>query len=372
MRSPKSPPGSFNIGVVRNKHREGITTEARDWSMVHVGSLVQNQQVVTIDGSTLVEDACQILIDNNISSAPVLDAAQSKSPTSGIERKKSYIGMFDYGDLITYVLIVLKRSNFSLSDDDDSSLEIKEIVKRAVAGQSVPVRLASDLSRKNPFYSILPETTLLSVVEEFACGTHRVAVTKPDGDIQGMLSQSTVINFLFKNMHNFSDLESLMNRTLRELGLGHNSVISVNADSPVLDALTLMSKYGVSSLAVVGPMGVLLGNISITDVKYVIKSKNSLLWNTCFQFVGIVRSKQGIDDGQDRYPVFDVKLDTVLYQTVAKLIATRAHRLWVTDDRGRATGVVSLTDVLRVIAKSAGLSVSELRRRDSLAKGPWT
>ncbi|CAO3659086.1 unnamed protein product [Umbelopsis vinacea] len=338
MRSPKSPSGTFNIGAIRNKHREGITTDARDWSMVHAGALVQNQQVVTIEGSTLVEDACQILIDNNISSAPVLDASQPRSPGSGIDRKKSYIGMFDYGDLITYVLVVLKRSNVSITEDEDASLEIKEIVKRAIAGQSVPVRLASDLSRKNPFYSILPETTLLSVVEEFACGTHR---------------------------------ESLMNRTLRELGLGHNSVISVNADSPVLDALTLMSKFGVSSLAVVGQMGVLLGNISITDVKYVIKSKNSLLWNTCFQFVGFVRSKQGIDDGQDRYPVFDVKLDTVLYQTVAKLIATRAHRLWVTDDRSRATGVVSLTDVLRVIAKSAGLSVSELRRRDSLAKGPW-
>lgn len=369
MRSPKSPTGTFNIGVVRNKHREGITTDSRDWSMVHAGALVVDQKVVTIDGSTLVEDACQILIDNNISSAPVL--AQSKSPvSSSIERKKSYIGMFDYGDLITYVLIVLKRSNFAMGDDD-SSLEIKEIVRRAIAGQSVPVRLASDLSRKNPFYSILSETTLLSVVEEFACGTHRVAVTKSDGDIQGMLSQSMVVDFLFKNVHNFSDLESLMNQTLRELGLGHNSVLSVNADSPVLDALTLMSKFGVSSLAVVGQMGVLLGNISITDVKYVIKSKNSLLWNTCFQFVGFVRSRQGIDDGQDRYPVFDVKLDTTLYQTVAKLIATKAHRLWVTDDRNRASGVVSLTDVLRAIAKNAGLKVSESRRRDSLAKGPW-
>lgn len=30
-----------------------------------------------------------------------------------------------------------------------------------------------DLSRKNPFYSILPESTLLSATEEFACGTHR-------------------------------------------------------------------------------------------------------------------------------------------------------------------------------------------------------
>jgi hypothetical protein len=48
MRSPKSPSGAFNIGAIRNKHREGITTDARDWSMVHAGALVQNQQVVTM------------------------------------------------------------------------------------------------------------------------------------------------------------------------------------------------------------------------------------------------------------------------------------------------------------------------------------
>jgi len=31
----------------------------------------------------------------------------------------------------------------------------------------------ADLSQKNPFYSIMPEATLLSAVEEFAYGTHR-------------------------------------------------------------------------------------------------------------------------------------------------------------------------------------------------------
>lgn len=30
-----------------------------------------------------------------------------------------------------------------------------------------------DLSQKNPFYSILPEATLLSAVEEFSYGIHR-------------------------------------------------------------------------------------------------------------------------------------------------------------------------------------------------------
>lgn len=46
-----------------------------------------------------------------------------------------------------------------------------------------------------------------------------------------------------------------------------SDVIAVNADSPVLDALELMSKHDISSVAVLGNMGVILGNISITDVK---------------------------------------------------------------------------------------------------------
>jgi CBS domain-containing protein len=56
---------------------------------------------------------------------------------------------------------------------------------------------------------------------------------------------------------------------LRQLGLGISDVISVNADSPVLDALSLMSKHDISSVAVLSHMGVIVGNISMTDVKVI-------------------------------------------------------------------------------------------------------
>ncbi|KAK4509144.1 uroporphyrin-III C-methyltransferase [Mucor velutinosus] len=353
-------------------HREGITTTPSDWTMVKASTLVKDQEVITIEGSLPVEEACNVLINNNISSAPVYDAQVKEASETSIVHARSYVGMFDYGDVIAYILLVLQNmpppgdeeEELDVQARENLTFEIKDIVRRALEGEEVPVKLASDLSQKNPFYSIMPEATLLSAVEEFAYGTHRVCVLNPDGSIKGILSQSTVAKYIFDNQRHFPDIECMMNKTLRQLGLGVSDVIAVNADSPVLDALALMSKHGISSVAVLGHMGVVLGNISMTDVKHVMKSyRHQLLWKTCFQFVSLVRTQQGIDDGQDRLPVFDVRLDTTLGFAVAKLLATKSHRVWVIDERERAIGVVSITDVMRAFASSAGVEIKPQSRQ---------
>lgn len=51
--------------------------------------------------------------------------------------------------------------------------------------------------------------------------------------------------------------------------LGDTEVISVSVNDPVLEALAQMSKHGISSVAVLDQMGVVKGNISMTDVKVV-------------------------------------------------------------------------------------------------------
>ncbi|CAM0141588.1 cell separation during budding [Umbelopsis sp. WA50703] len=330
-----------------SEHREGLTTEAHDWTMIQAGTLIKGQKVITIDGSLPVEEACEILIKHNISSAPVYDSAPSESTT--IDHPKSFIGMFDYADLISYLLIVLRKE---IPPEDESTLEIKELVRRAMDGERVPVKLASDLSRKNPFCSVLPEATLVSILDEFACATHRVAVMQSNGNIMGILSQSRVIEHLYKNIRHFPDLHPLVNKSLRQLGLGEAPVVSVEADAIVLDALSLMNKHGVSSLAVIGPNNSLVGNVSMTDVKHIVRTQQKLLWSTCFHFLSAIRINQGVVDGQDRHPVFEVKLDTSLLMTMGKLVATKAHRLWVTDESEAVIGLVSLTDILRAISKS--------------------
>lgn len=125
------------------------------------------------------------------------------TPTA-IIHPRSYVGMFDYGDVIAYILLVLQNMPPPGEDEEvpqtfqgeNLTFEIKDIVRRALQGEEIPVKLASgnklfsvcvcaalmivclDLSQKNPFYSILPEATLLSAVEEFAYGTHRGIVYK--------------------------------------------------------------------------------------------------------------------------------------------------------------------------------------------------
>lgn len=88
------------------------------------------------DGQASVEDACQVLVENNISSAPVYVKGE----------KGHYIGMFDYGDVIAYLLLVLHRKPGQKDSNDiidPESFEIKDIIHRALQGQKVPVGLAS-------------------------------------------------------------------------------------------------------------------------------------------------------------------------------------------------------------------------------------
>lgn len=91
-----------------------------------------------------------------------------------------------------------------------------------------------DLSRKNPFYSILQEATLLSAVEIFACGTHRgmwinfifqnkllifalcfiVSILKSNGEIGSILSQSSVVKYLFENRKQFPEIDKALNKSV--------------------------------------------------------------------------------------------------------------------------------------------------------------
>lgn len=55
-------------------------------------------------------------------------------------------------------------------------------------------------------------------------------------------------------------------------------------------------------------------------------SSAPLLENTCIHFISVILSTRGMNDGKDSYPVFHVYPHSTLAHTVAKLVATKAHR----------------------------------------------
>jgi CBS domain-containing protein len=105
-----------------------------------------------------------------------------------------------------------------------------------------------------------------------------------------------------------------------------------SGDAPLHEALTLLLNEGVSSLPVLDNASNVVGNISVADVKLLTRSSSlPLLRNTCIHFISVILSTRGMYEGKDSFPVFHVTPMNTLAHSVAKLVATKSHRLWVTD-----------------------------------------
>jgi len=180
-----------------------------------------------------------------------------------------------------------------------------------------------------------------------------------------------------------------------------------------------MFDEGLTSIAVVDNGCNVVGNISTSDVRHLTNSSSvTLLGQSCMHFISIILNERGVENGRDAFPVFYVNTYSTLAHTVAKLVATRSHRMWVVESAspsptapatpmtplsgpsflaqgvpagppspqaaasvpasamigaclsGKLSGVVTLTDILNAFAKSSGLnpcdpSEQRARRRRS-------
>jgi CBS domain-containing protein len=170
-----------------------------------------------------------------------------------------------------------------------------------------------------------------------------------------------------------------------------------------------MFQEGLTSVAVVDNASNVVGNISTADVRLLISAASlPLFHNTCLHFISVILSERGVEKGQDSFPVFYVTPYSTLAHTVAKLVATHSHRMWLVESAspassapstpalppavfvpnttsssqtavaaphyqsvppasalpgshlsGRLTGVVTLTDILNLFARSTGLNPSD-------------
>jgi hypothetical protein len=94
---------------------------------------------VASPGSMPIELACEKLVEYKVSSAPIYmdQNVENSSP------KREYVGMFDYGDVIAYLLLVLKRLKQKSEGVSDEDPQVLELMRRVGGGESIPVKLVS-------------------------------------------------------------------------------------------------------------------------------------------------------------------------------------------------------------------------------------
>ncbi|PNS21413.1 Protein sds23 [Sphaceloma murrayae] len=376
----------------------------RDWRTIKVGEIIAPEETRFV----------QLLVTSGAPNVVLI----RQQPDSRVA-----VGAFDYDDLIAYLLLVTELALPSNADDD----EIADVLQRARANKPIPLEdIKYLLGRKEPPAFLDHTATLTKAVEIFGSGFHRIIVRKQGtNEVAGILSQLRLVRFFWENVKSFGVVEGLHARSLKDLELGSHSVLSINGDQPLKEALLLIHTMGISSLPVLDAHKNVVGNISHVDAQLLTTTAAlPLLNSSCTHFITVILSERGMVNGRDSYPVFHVIPQATLAHTVAKLVATRSHRMWIVESpspansvppspslrpsttsappplslgpnndthhtgppytvaspsvnvpasslpgaamSGRLTGVVSLTDVLNLYARASGLSPTdpeETRRR---------
>lgn len=401
----------LNHPPAHNKHANPKFA-GRDWRDVDVGELVSPDDIKWVEIDSSVEEATKLLL---------------KSPTNVVlvrEDASTEIAVttFDYTDLNVYLLVVV-----GLTKPEDDQLEsFNSVLAKGQDGSPIPLREVLPLFRKESLVTLPSNESLIQAIQILGSGIHRLLVTAPNGEVVGIASQLRIVEFFWNEGVNFPSIDRLYPAVLRDLGVGTKEIVSVNSDSPLSEALTLMNDEGLTSVAVVDNGLNVVGNISTKDVRHLTSSTDAhLLQSSCMNFISVILNERGVEKGRDAFPVFYVNPYSTLAHTVAKLVATRSHRMWVVESAspspsapatplmgpqgftgtappssgapvlgssaaappspvpvaavpatiagssvpasamagarlsGRLTGVISLTDILNMFARSTGLNPSD-------------
>ena len=215
------------------------------------------------------------------------------------------------------------------------------------------------------------ESPLSAAIEILSAdnGVHRLNVVDGDGKVRGILSQTDIVKFLIAKRSLF---EGLFASTLNELKIGCGPVVSVNAEASVLEALERMSENFISSVAVVETDGTLIGNISMADIRFVFQhGRYHRLWMTCGNFLSLALNQKGLEhSGNDQFPFFDAHLTSTLAQVMNKIVATKVHRVWITNPKNQhLIGLVSLTDIVGLFYEKSFKSIDEADKEKETEMG---
>ncbi|EJU02470.1 hypothetical protein DACRYDRAFT_116148 [Dacryopinax primogenitus] len=313
-----------------------------------------DEPAVVVSGDAAVEDACAELLKAGPGACLVVQSSDAE----GVHQD----GLFDYADANSFLLLGLNARSLSSPTDP----RVSQIILASRQGV-VPIRLACNISQKNPMEVREEDASLETLLQIYSTGTHRVVI-QPQPPTQPPKGLATDLSLISHLLHTPDpSVHSLLSLPLQSLLPDPpNPVIATSTDSTILDAMTLMDSEGVNSVAVLDANGNLHSAVSVTDIgRLVIPSLSKDVLSTKLgEFVQRIKWSAGETDGRDHFPVYSVLTSSTLEYMMEKLVATKAHRLFLVDDPlvptspsryGNLRGVVSVVDILSIFARLAGL-----------------
>jgi len=302
-----------------------------------VNQLVGDKQVITVREDAQLKDVINLLAQHRILSVPVL-----------CKDSRDVLGFVDVMDVLTFIVRLvthghdMQEAQWSAWANDIITLQ----AKGEQFGQT-HVKKVMASSKADMYFPVYGQGTVLQAMEHFAAGLHRAAVfNKTNKVLTSILTQSDVLQLMLKNLTG-SSLGVLGGKTIDELQLGTSSnVICMSTNALAIHAIYLMFFHNVSAVAITDENGRLVANFSASELRGLGHKNFDWLLLNISDFLGRIAS---ITPGGKLLFPLTCRKSTRIEDAINMLGTYRVHRLWLVDDQGKPEGLMSLTDVMRLL-----------------------
>lgn len=343
-----------------------------------VAQVVEHKmRLVEIPYTATVNDALTTLLAKNILAVPVaappgqwIGAGGSmileSDKVTGVVRKQ-YIGMVSVLDILIHIADADKE------EDVDSRLKapVSSIIGHSIEGLSL--------------WSISPQTSVFDAMEPMSKGIHRALIpvaSKMEHTIgvelteaspgYHIFTQTDLVEFLYQHS---KELDYMTSTSVHALGAVHLDVYAVPSCMKVMDVVNCMRKASLQAVAIVeavneldnqlalvrGNGRKLVGTFSASDLlgctSEMLRAWAALPILSFFSKAGVAQRfgmgaavKAGSFEcrGFRKSPV-TCHFETPLAEVMAMALQNHVHRVWVVDGAGNLNGVVSFSDMIRVV-----------------------
>ncbi|GMR42078.1 hypothetical protein PMAYCL1PPCAC_12273, partial [Pristionchus mayeri] len=292
-------------------------------------------KLVVFDTHLPVRKAFFALVYNGVRAAPLWDA-----------EKQTFVGMLTITDFIK----ILYRHH-SAGDDAEKMAALEE--EQIEAWRE---KFKED-STLRPLVCIDPNESLYRAVEMLCeSHVHRLPVMeRSTGNISYILTHKRIIKFLSLYMHDLPK-PAFMDETPKSLGIGSwGDVLTIHVDTPLIEALQIFLQNRVSALPLVDEEGRAVDIYAKFDVI-------SLAADKAYDKLDIT-VHEALKHRQEWFEgVRTCKETDSLFSVLESIVRAEVHRLIVTDENEKVTGIISLSDILKylVLDRCAPVSSSSL------------
>jgi len=301
--------------------------------MTRVGQLYPPSPAKTwylADSTFSSQQVLEVLELYSISSLPVRDAYTHKCA-----------GFIDVLDILAYLVSKCPQAE---------TIGLTDIEKAFDQILSQPISNLCDFSKRNPFIPVPVNQTLYHLLvnmKKLHCTmVHRVPIVSLDADnpqILSLLSQSDIISYIARHISVLGQRGQL---PIKEHFGYLAEVVSVPPHLKAIDAFVLMHKRGLSGVPVIDSQNRLVANLSATDLEYLYRKQFIRLFMPVVDYIKACHA----DKQKIMTPPLSVTLETTLETLILKFSGSRVHRLYVVDSSGVLCGVITLTDLLQLLA----------------------